>query len=96
MSYHLLGRTKDSPLPPGITNKDLADRFNNYFIDKIVKIHTDLIGKHQHLPPYVEKPAPQGHTSSEISSQSPFLKFKRSPYQHQTKTVNSTKFQLVY
>ena len=93
---HLLGRTKDSPLPHGITNKDLANRFNNCFIDKIVKIHTDLIGKCQHLPPYVEIPAPQGHRSSAISSQSPFLNFKRSSYQHQAKTVNSTQFKLVY
>ena len=55
---HLLGRTKESPLPPGYTNKELADRFNNYFIDKIVKICTDLIGKHQHLPLHVEISAP--------------------------------------
>ena len=46
---HLLGRTKDSPLPPGITNKDLTNKFNKYFIEKTVKICTDLIGKHQQL-----------------------------------------------
>ena len=57
---HLLGRSKDSPLPPGIPNKDLAVRFNNYFIQKIANIHTDLIEKHQHLPPYPERPAPPG------------------------------------
>ena len=28
------GRSKDSPLPPGIFNKDVAIRFNNYFIEK--------------------------------------------------------------
>ena len=55
---HLLGRTKDSPMPPGVTNKDLAYRFNNFFIDKITKICNDLIGKQQHLPLYVETPAP--------------------------------------
>ena len=55
---HLLGRTKDSPMPPGVTNKDLAYRFNNFFIDKITKIHNDLIWKQQHLPLYVETPAP--------------------------------------
>ena len=54
---HLLGRTKDSPMPPGVTNKDLAYRFNNFFIDKITKIHNDLIGKQQHPPLYVETPA---------------------------------------
>ena len=27
-------RSKDSPLPPGISNKDLTVRFNNYFIWK--------------------------------------------------------------
>ena len=57
---HLLGRSKDSPLPPGIPKKDLAVRSNNYFIQKIANIHTDLIEKHQHLPPYVERPAPPG------------------------------------
>ena len=46
-------------MPPSYTNKELADRFNNYFIDKIIKISTDLIGKCQHPPPYVEIPAPQ-------------------------------------
>ena len=55
---HLLGRTKDSPMPPGVTNKDLAYRFNNFFIDKITKICNDLIVKEQHLPTYVEIPAP--------------------------------------
>ena len=54
----LLGKTKDTPLPPGYTNKELADRVNNYFIDKIIKICTDLTGKHQHLPPNVDTPAP--------------------------------------
>ena len=57
---HLLGRSKDSPLPPGIPNKDLAVRFNNYFIQKIANIHTDLIQNRQHLPLYVERPAPPG------------------------------------
>ena len=45
-------------MPPGVTNKDLAYRFNNFFIDKITKIRNDLIGKQQHLPLYVETPAP--------------------------------------
>ena len=57
---HLLGRSKDSPLPPGVSNNDLAVRFNNYFIEKIANICTDLIWKHQLLPPYVERPAPSG------------------------------------
>ena len=58
--YHLLGRSKDSPLPPGILNNDLAVRFNNYFIQKIANIHMDLIDKHQYLPPYIERSAPPG------------------------------------
>ena len=57
---HLLGRSKDSPLPPGISNNDLAVRFNNYFIQKIANICTDLIEKCQHLPPYIERSAPPG------------------------------------
>ena len=54
----LLGRTKESLLPSGYTNQELADRVNNYFIDKIVKIPTNLIERCQHLPPYVDIPAP--------------------------------------
>ena len=50
----LLGRTKESPLPPGFTNWELADRFNNYFIDKITKIRSVLLEKHSHLPSYVK------------------------------------------
>ena len=46
---NLLGRSKDSPLPPGIPNRDLPVSFNNYFIEKIAKIHFDLIRKHQQL-----------------------------------------------
>ena len=49
---HLLGRSKDSPLPPGISNIDLSVRFNNYFIEKIANICTDLIGK----PPITKLP----------------------------------------
>ena len=49
-----------SPLPPGIPNKDLAVSFNNYFIEKIAKIHSDLIGKCQQLPPYIKILAPPG------------------------------------
>ena len=45
-------------MPHGVTNKDLAYRFNNFFIDKITKIRNDLIGKQQQLPFYVETPAP--------------------------------------
>ena len=57
---NLLGRSKDSPLPPGIPNKDLSVSFNNYFIEKIVKICSDLIRKCQQLPPYIEILAPPG------------------------------------
>ena len=49
-----------SPLPPGISSKDIAVNFNNYFIEKIAKICSDLIRKHQQLPPYIEIPAPPG------------------------------------
>ena len=57
---NLLGRSKDTPLPPGIPNKDFAVSFNNYFIEKIAKIHSDLIEKCLHLPPYIETQAPLG------------------------------------
>ena len=52
--------TTYSPLPPGISNKDLAVIFNNYFIEKIAKISSDLIRNHQQLPPYIEILAPPG------------------------------------
>ena len=57
---NLLGRSKNTPLPPGIPNKDLAVSFNNYFTEKIAKICSDLIEKHLHLPPYIETQAPLG------------------------------------
>ena len=57
---NLIGRSKDSPLPPGIPSKDLAVSFNNYFIEKSAKICSDLTGKHQQLPPYIEILAPPG------------------------------------
>ena len=57
---HLLGISKDSPLPPDISNKDLAVRFNNYFIEKIAKIHSDLIEKCQQLPHCIEILSPPG------------------------------------
>ena len=47
-------------MPLGISNNDLAVRFNNYFIQKIANICTDLIEKCQHLPPYIERSASQG------------------------------------
>ena len=57
---NLLGRSKDTPLPPSIPNKDLAVSFNNYFIEMIAKICSDLIEKCLHLPPYIETQAPLG------------------------------------
>ena len=45
----LLGRDKDSPLPPNGTNKELADRFNIFFTDKITKIRHGLENKIQEL-----------------------------------------------
>ena len=50
----LLGQTKGSPLLSGYTNQELADKFNNYFTDKIAMICTNLTKKCQHLPPYME------------------------------------------
>ena len=47
-------------MPPGISNKDLAVRFNNYLIEKIANICNDLIQKHQFLLPYIERLAPPG------------------------------------
>ena len=45
----LLGRNKDLPLPPICTNKELADRFNTFFTDKITKIRHGLENKIQEL-----------------------------------------------
>ena len=58
-----LGRTKESPLPPGFTNKELADRFNNYFIDKIAKIRLILLEICSQLPKYIEVEAAPSTTT---------------------------------
>ena len=38
----LLGRGKEPSLPPGFTNQELADNFNDFFITKITNIRLDL------------------------------------------------------
>ena len=51
---NLLGRNQDLPLPPGFTNEELAECFNNFFISKITKIRDTLTAKQvQLLPPPV-------------------------------------------
>ena len=42
---NLLGRNKDLPLPPSEDNQSLANSFNEYFCEKIEKIHTGLIAQ---------------------------------------------------
>ena len=42
----VLGRKWDLPLPPGHTDKELAERFNKFFIIKIVNIRNNLKGIH--------------------------------------------------
>ena len=39
---YLLGHTKDLPLTTGRLNQELAYDFNQFFIDKISKIHTNF------------------------------------------------------
>ena len=39
----LLGRGKELSLPPGFTNQELADNFNDFFITKITNIRSNLI-----------------------------------------------------
>ena len=39
----LLDRVKDLPLPPTNSNFDLANEFNDFFCNKITKIHDDLV-----------------------------------------------------
>ena len=63
----LLGRNQELPMPPGFTDSQLAENFNNFFITKIAKIMTLLHEKianmsmHPHfdtvsqLPPKLEK-----------------------------------------
>ena len=38
----LLGRGKEPSLPSGFTNQELADNFNEFFINKITNIRSDL------------------------------------------------------
>ena len=39
----LLGRGKEPSLPPGFTNQELADNFNEFFTTKITNIRSKLI-----------------------------------------------------
>ena len=65
-----LGRTKDSTLPPGITNKDLDWQIQqllywNHCQDlSLISLESISISH-----PYVEIPAPQGHRTSVIFNQ---------------------------
>ena len=38
----LLGRGKEPSLPSGFTNQELADNFNEFFINKITNIRSNL------------------------------------------------------
>ena len=42
------------PLPPSHSNQELADRFNNFFINNVQKIRNNLDILRQDLPEYVE------------------------------------------
>ena len=54
MCNNLLGRNQDLPLPPGFTDKELAEHFSNFFISKIAKIRDSLTANQvQLLPPPV-------------------------------------------
>ena len=38
----ILGRKRDLPLPPGYTEEEQAERFNKFFITKIINIQENL------------------------------------------------------
>ena len=38
----LLGRKKDLPLPPSTSKEQLANEFNEFFVDKIKTIHVNI------------------------------------------------------
>ena len=46
----LLGKGKDLPLPPGFTNQELADNFNEFFTTKITNIKSKLTEQNLGLP----------------------------------------------
>ena len=48
----LLGRNQESPMPPGFTDSQLAENFNNFFVTKTAKIMTVLHGNIANMPPH--------------------------------------------
>ena len=54
---NLLGRSQDHPLPPGSTDKELAECFSKYFISKIANTRDTLIAKQGQLllPPVLHQ-----------------------------------------
>ena len=38
----ILGRKRDQPLPPGYTEEEQPERFNKFFITKIINIQENL------------------------------------------------------
>ena len=48
---NLFGRSQDHPLPPGFTDKKLAECFSKYFISKIANIRDTLTAKQGQLQP---------------------------------------------
>ena len=48
----LLGRNQESPMPPGFTDSQLAENFNNFFVTKIAKIMTLLHENIANMPPH--------------------------------------------
>ena len=66
----LLGRNQELPMPPGFTDSQLAENFNNFFITKIAKIMTLLHEKIANMPLH-----PQFDTVSQLPPKLESLEF---------------------
>ena len=69
VTAHLLGRVKDNPLPPNVSDVTLANDFLRFFTEKIAKIRDELDNI---------EPAPLTALTAENTLQIPcFAEFKR-------------------
>ena len=79
---HLLGRTKNSPMPLVSPTKTLPTDSITSSLVRLLKIRNDLIGKQQHLPPSVEILAPPNTKN--------FCKFQTITLSNLQKIIQST------
>ena len=73
----ILGRKQDLPLPPGYTEEEQAERFNKFFITKIMNIWENLKADH-----------PQSIIAEDNKNHPSFTKFKELSVHDIMKLIN--------